>query len=78
MVEALGDFAITKITESANKIYSTGTIPDRMKESDFIVILKKVAAIDFDKHRTISIMSQLAKIVLKVIGERLKVKEYIS
>ena len=37
MVEALGDFAITKINELANKIYSTGTIPDCMKESEFIV-----------------------------------------
>ena len=80
MVEALGDFAITKITELANKIYSTGTIPDRMKESEFIVIHKNLGAIDCGKHRTISIMSQVAKIVLKVIGERLKAKveEYVD
>ena len=74
MVEAGGDFTIRKITELANKIYETGVLPDRMQESEFIVISKKVGAVDSEKHRTISITSQVAKIVLKVIDERLKSK----
>ena len=74
MVEALGDFAITKITNIANKIYHTGVVPERMKESEFIVIPKKAGATECSKHRTISIMSQVAKIILKVIDERLKRK----
>ena len=32
MLEAAGDFAIDKLQEIANKIYSTGHIPDRMYE----------------------------------------------
>ena len=32
----------------------------------------EVGVVDCSKHRTISIMSQVAKIVLKVIDERLK------
>ena len=38
------------------------------------MISKKVGAVDCEKHRTISITSQVAKIVLKVIDERLKSK----
>ena len=80
MVEALDEFAIDKITDIANKIYATGTMPQRMKESEFIVIPKKVGAVECNKHRTISIMSQIAKIVLKVIDERLKgkVREHVD
>ena len=65
MVEALGEYAISKVTDIANKIYCTGVIPERMKESEFIVIPKREGAIDCSKHRTISIMSQIAKIILK-------------
>ena len=74
MVEAAGDFAIDKITKLTNAIYSTGIVPQNMKESEFIVIPKKNGAVDCSKHRTISIMSQLAKILLKVLDERLKRK----
>ena len=45
-----------------------------MKEAEFIVIPKREGVIECEKHRTISIMSQVAKIVLKVIGLRLKGK----
>ena len=45
MVEALGEFAIRKITDIANKIYRTGIIPERMKESEFIIIPKKVGTL---------------------------------
>ena len=74
MVEAAGDFAIEKITELANIIYDTGNIPKRTEESEFIVIPKKEGAVECGKHRTISIMSQVAKIVLRVIDERLRRK----
>ena len=66
MVEAAGEFGIRKITDLANTIYSTGQVPDKMKESEFLVIPKKNGAVECSKHRTISIMSQVAKIVLKV------------
>ena len=74
MVEAAGEFAITKIVDLANLIYQSGKIPEKMKESEFIVIPKKEGAVDCSKFRTISIMSQVSKIVLKVIDERLKRK----
>ena len=66
MVEAAGEFGIEKITELANRIYSTGQVPEAMKESEFIVILKKDGAVECSKHITISIISQKGKIVLRV------------
>ena len=74
MVEAAGEFGIEKITELANRMYSTGQVPEMRKESEFIVILKKNGAVDCNKHRRISIMSQMGKIVLKVLNGRLEGK----
>ena len=74
MIEAAGEFVINKITNLANTIYSTGQVPENMKESEFLVIPKKNGAVECGKHRTISIMSQVAKIILKVLDERLKSK----
>ena len=45
-----------------------------MEESQFIVIPKTEGAAECGKHRTISIMSQMAKMILKVIDNRFKSK----
>ena len=45
MVEAAGEFGTEKITELANRIYSTGQVPEAMKESEFIKIPKKDGAV---------------------------------
>ena len=70
-MEAAGDFAISKITNLANTIYSTGEVPENMKESEFLVFPKKNGAVECANHRTISIISQVAKLVLKILDERL-------
>ena len=62
MVEAAGDSVITKIVDLTNKIYEAGDIPEMMKEAEFIVIPKRESTTDCEKHRTISIMSQEAKL----------------
>ena len=72
MVEAAGELAIEKITELAYKVYRTGIILKRTEESEFIVLPIKEGATECSKHRTISIMSQLAKVILKVMDNRLK------
>ena len=40
-----------------------------MKESEFILIPMMMGAFDYNKHRTISIMSQVVKIVVKLIDK---------
>ena len=73
-VQASGDITITKILDLANEKYESGDIPDILKEGEFIVILKKKDAMNCKKHRTISIVSQVVKIVIKVVRQRLKIK----
>ena len=70
MLEAMGEFAIEKLTVIANQIYETGTITKQMRRSVFITIPKIDGTLDCKKHRTISIISQIAKIILRVVMQR--------
>ena len=74
MVEALGAWGSGVVMQLANKIYDSGQIPTPMQLSTFITIPKKPGAMECNKHRTISIMSQLGKIVLRVILNRVRNK----
>ena len=78
VVNVLEDFEITKITNIVNKIYRKGVVPERMKDSEFIVIPKREGGNECCKYRTNSIMSQVGKIILKLIDEmtKRKVMEY--
>ena len=49
-MEEAGNSATAKLTDLANKIYSTSNIPERMKESEFIVIPKKEGATECGNH----------------------------
>ena len=74
MILASGNFGLRKIVELANKIYNTGYIPKEMYRSIFIAIPKKPNAVECSLHRTISLMSIITKIILRVILNRLKRK----
>ena len=80
IILASGDFGIKKIVEMANKIYNTGYILKEMYKLIFIAIPKKPGAVDCSLLRTISLMSQITKIILKVILNRIKQKlvQYIA
>ena len=74
MLEALEEFGVEKVTKIANTIYESGYIPQQMREAKFIVIPKKKGTLECEKHRTISIISQVAKIILRVIRNRINSK----
>ena len=74
MVEALEEWGCDVVVQLANRIYDTGQIPTPMQLSTFITIPKKPGAIECGKHRTISVMSQLGKIVLRIILNRIRNK----
>ena len=74
MILANGNFGLRKIVELANKIYNTGYIPKEMYRSIFIAIPKKPNAVECSLHRTISLMSTITKIILRVILNRIKKK----
>ena len=74
MIEALAEFGVSKITEIANYIYDSKERPRQMLESVFIPVPKKPGTPECKEHRTISLMSHVTKIVLRVLLHRVKQK----
>ena len=70
MIEPLEDLGVTVLTELLNDIYNTGHIPADLSKSIFIALPKKPAAIECELHRTISLMSHITKILLRIIMKR--------
>ncbi|GFN78083.1 LINE-1 retrotransposable element orf2 protein [Plakobranchus ocellatus] len=66
LIEALEDFGIEKS--------HTGQIPTDLSKSIFIALPKKPGATECELHRTISLMSQITKILLKIIMLRIRNK----
>ena len=71
MLKALGDFGIDKLTLLFNKIYDTGFLPEEMLSSTFITLPKKPKANECGDDRTLSLMSHITKLLLRVIQERI-------
>jgi hypothetical protein len=74
MIEALEEFGIDKLTDLFNDIYFSGCIPEEMRLSEFITLPKKPNAVECTDYRTISLMSHITKILLKILLERNKTK----
>ena len=72
MIQTAGELATEKITRLCNMIYDTGYIPEDLRRSVFIAIPKKPKAMECKDHRTISLMSHVTKILLKVILARIE------
>ena len=70
MIKALDDFGIEKLTIMANEIYDTGKIPQDLSKSIFIALPEKPGTIECELHRTISLMSHITKVILRVIMMR--------
>ena len=69
-LKALDEESIVVLTEICNQIYSTGHIPEDLRHSVFIKIPKKKKALECGEHRTISLMSHVIKLILRIIIER--------
>uniref|UniRef100_A0A8D8VC16 Craniofacial development protein 2 n=1 Tax=Cacopsylla melanoneura TaxID=428564 RepID=A0A8D8VC16_9HEMI len=80
LVKLFGGENIKWITTLYNKIYNSGTIPREWLKSEFIILPKKAGAKKCGDFRTISIMSHLLKIFLKIIHSRIykKCEEQVS
>ena len=80
MIIALKEFGVEKLTDFANKVYDAGTFPEELSKSIFIALPKKTGATECELHRTISLMSHITKILLRVIliRARSKVRPEIS
>ena len=76
MIQALEGIALDAITKMLNTIYDTGEIPKEMLQSIFIVLPKKQGATECEQHRTISLMSHMTKILLRIIIKSIRNKVY--
>ena len=74
MILALGEFGVIELTKLFNKIYASGNVIECMCESVFITLPKVEGTLECKKHRTISIISQVTKILLRVILKRIRSK----
>ncbi len=74
LIKSLEEFGVEKLTELLNEVYDTGDIPEDMSKSIFIALPKKPGATECGMHRTISLMSHITKILLKILLNRVKNK----
>ena len=71
MLRTLDDENIDVITNLCNIMYISGVIPTDLKQSIFITLPRKPKAQSYSEYRTISLMSHITKILLKVIEQRI-------
>ena len=74
MVRALGEWGEEHITQMAGCMYDTGERAKQMERSLLVTIPKKAGTLECSKHRTIAISSQISKVILRVVMERLRGK----
>ena len=74
LLEALEEFGVDQITKILNNIYDTSEIPEDLSKSIFITLPKKAGAIECELYSTISLMSHLTKILLRIIMNRTRNK----
>lgn len=72
MLSAAGEPGIDRLVKILNKIYDSGEIPSDLCKSIFIALPKKPGATECELHRTISLMSHVVKILLRVLISRMK------
>ena len=70
MLQALDENGVKKTTALCDMIYNSGFIPSDMNESVFIILPKKVKALNCSDYRTLSLMSHVLKVILKVLLQR--------
>lgn len=71
ILKLLDNNNIALLTNFFNSVYNTGQMPDDWLMSTFVTLPKKPNAKSCDEFRTISLMSHVLKIFLKVIHARL-------
>ena len=74
LLHASEEFSVEKITEIANDIYNSGNMPEDLSKSIFIALPKKPGATECELHRTISLMSVVLKVILRVLMQRMRNK----
>ena len=74
MLQAAEEFSTQEITKIANKIYNSGEIPRKLLQSIFIALPKKPSAMESELQRTISLISVVIKVILRILMMRMRRK----
>jgi uncharacterized membrane-anchored protein YhcB (DUF1043 family) len=72
MLVAAGDRGISELTTLSNMVYSQGCFPSELNKSIFITLPKVNGTIKCEKYRTISLMSHVTKLVLRIVINRIR------
>ena len=72
MFVAAGEVGILEVTELSNMIHNQGSFPSKLNISIFITLPKVNGTIKCEKHRTISLMSYVTKLVLRIVINRIR------
>ena len=78
MLVAAGDIEITELTKLANMMYVQGSFPSALNESIFIALPKVNGTIKCERHLTVSLMSHLTKLMLRIIINQSTSRTYTS
>ena len=70
MITSLEEYGVNKVTDIINEIYGTGEKQEDLSRSIFITLPKKQGAVECELHRTISLMSHITKLILRIIMEK--------
>lgn len=70
-VKLINEQGIKKLTSIFNNIYISNKIPQECLVSEFIALPKKTGAKRCEEYRTISLMSHLLKLFLKIIHRKI-------
>ena len=66
LIQDMDDLGVGWIITIANKIYDEGHFPLDMRRTTFIALPKKPGTAKCEIHRTISLMSHIAKLIFKI------------
>ena len=72
VIVTLEDIGVEVTTKLLNAIYDSGVIPEDLMKSVFITLPKSPGATECELHRTISLMSHVTKILLRVLMRRMR------
>ena len=72
MLVVAGEIGILELTELSNMIHNQGSFPNELNKSIFITLPKVNGTIKCEKHRTISLMSHVTKLLLRIVINRIR------
>ena len=74
-LKALDDEGIKILTDICNEVYTTGHLPQELKHSIFVKIPKKSNAVECTDYRTLCLMSNVTKIILRITERNRRIFE---